>query len=119
MHLNEAEQETTATWRLFLRRGVKVGPGTDSGGGFSSSILNAVRQALVASNAREVTSGGADKGLEISELFYVATLGGSAPGVMTMLEDQDFSGTIFEKFIMTGDDRNTKEVYVRGYSVKP
>ncbi|KAI1214746.1 guanine deaminase [Annulohypoxylon truncatum] len=129
--------------RDFLRRGIKVGLGTDSGGGFSSSILDAMRQALVASNAREVMSQGKDKGLDIGELFYLATLGGAkvcgldtkvgnfelgkefdalvidanASGVMTMLEDEDSLRTIFDKFIMTGDDRNIKEVYVRGCQV--
>ncbi|KAI2641520.1 guanine deaminase [Hypomontagnella submonticulosa] len=131
--------------RDFLRRGIKVGLGTDSGGGFSSSMLDAMRQALIASNAREVMSQGKDKGLDISEVFYLATLGGArvcgldektgnfevgkefdalvvdadAPGVMTMLEDEDSASTIFNKFIMTGDDRNIKEVYVCGRSVKP
>ncbi|XXG99921.1 hypothetical protein Hte_006262 [Hypoxylon texense] len=130
--------------REFLRRGIKVGLGTDSGGGFSSSILDAMRQALVASNAREVMSEGKDKGLDISEIFYLATLGGArvcclddrignfeagkefdgllidanASGVMTMLEDHDSSEVILNKFLMTGDDRNIKEVYVRGRSVK-
>ncbi|KAI2463783.1 guanine deaminase [Annulohypoxylon bovei var. microspora] len=130
--------------RDFLRRGIKVGLGTDSGGGFSSSILDAMRQALVASNAREVMSQGMDKGLDIGELFYLATLGGAkvcgldakvgnfepykefdalvidanASGIMTMLEDEDSVGTIFNKFVMTGDDRNIKEVYVRGCQVK-
>ncbi|KAI1077741.1 guanine deaminase [Whalleya microplaca] len=133
--------------REFLTRGIKVGLGTDSGGGFSSSILDAMRQALVASNAREVISDGKDKGLTIAELFYLATLGGARvcclenkignfeikkdfdalvistqgtqPGVMTMIEENESVQTTFEKFIMTGDDRNIKEVYVRGRSVKP
>ncbi|KAI1100159.1 guanine deaminase [Jackrogersella minutella] len=130
--------------RDFLRHGIKVGLGTDSGGGFSSSILDAMRQALVASNAREVMSKGIDKGLDIEELFYLATLGGAevcnlearignfepgkefdalvidahASGVMTMLEDEDSVRTMFDKFIMTGDDRNIKEVYVCGRQVK-
>ncbi|KAI4863661.1 guanine deaminase [Hypoxylon rubiginosum] len=132
--------------REFLRRGiVKVGLGTDSGGGFSSSILDAMRQALVASNAREVMSEGRDKGLDIGEVFYLATLGGArvcclddrignfevgkefdalvidanASGVMTMLEDHDSARVIVDKFLLTGDDRNIKEVFVRGRSVKP
>ncbi|KAI1260407.1 guanine deaminase [Xylariaceae sp. FL1019] len=131
--------------REFLRRGIKVGLGTDSGGGFSSSILDAMRQALVASNSREVTSKGADKGLSIKELFHLATLGGAQvcclddkignfvvgkefdalvigrslhKGVMTLVEDEDSAQTIFEKFIMTGDDRNIRQVFVRGRSVK-
>ncbi|KAI0418996.1 hypothetical protein F5X98DRAFT_88297 [Xylaria grammica] len=132
--------------REFLRRDIKVGLGTDSGGGFSSSILDAMRQALVASNAKEVMSQGKDKGLSIDEVFYLATLGGarvccldekignlavgkefdallidsasSKPGVMTMLEEHDDIKTIFDKFIMTGDDRNIKKVFVRGQQVK-
>ncbi|KAI4595258.1 hypothetical protein KJ359_006932 [Pestalotiopsis sp. 9143b] len=131
--------------REFLRRGIKVGLGTDSGGGFSASILDAMRQALVASNAREVMSQGADKGLGIDEVFFLATLGGAQvccledrigsfqvgkhfdallinsgrPGVMTMLEDFDSTRTIFDKFIMTGDDRNIELVFVNGRRVRP
>ncbi|KAH7029562.1 uncharacterized protein B0I36DRAFT_326013 [Microdochium trichocladiopsis] len=131
--------------RQFLKRGVKVGLGTDSGGGFSSSILDAMRQALVASNAHEVASKGEDKGLTIPEVFYLATMGGArvccledkigsfevgkefdailvnadAPGgIMTMVEEEDSLATVFDKFVMTGDDRNMEEVFVRGRSVK-
>lgn len=132
--------------RSFLNRGIsKIGLGTDSGGGFSSSILDAMRQALIASNAREVASEGVDKGLSIPEVFYLATLGGAkvccledrignfqvgkefdallidggrAGGVMTMIEEEDSLDTIFEKFVMTGDDRNIEKVYVQGRQVK-
>lgn len=134
--------------RALLRAGVKVGLGTDSGGGFSSSVLDAARQALVASNAREVASEGKDRGLTIPELFYLATLGGAqvcgledkvgsfevgkefdallintADGagggsIMTMVEEEDSLNTVFEKFMMTGDDRNIEQVYVRGRLVK-
>ncbi|KAK7746583.1 hypothetical protein SLS62_009380 [Diatrype stigma] len=134
--------------RALLRAGVKVGLGTDSGGGFSSSLLDAARQALVASNTREVASEGEDRGLTIAELFYLATLGGAqvcgleekvgtfqvgkefdalvinaadragGGSVMTMIEEEDSLNTIFEKFIMTGDDRNIEQVYVRGRLVK-
>ncbi|KAI3338112.1 guanine deaminase [Ustulina deusta] len=132
--------------REFLRRDIKVGLGTDSGGGFSSSILDAMRQALVASNAREVMSQGKDKGLSISEVFYLATLGGARvccldekignfavgkefdallidskspkPGIMTMVEEHDTIDLVFDKFIMTGDDRNIRKVFVCGRQVK-
>lgn len=130
--------------REFLRRGIKTGLGTDSGGGFSSSILDAMRQALVASNAREAMSHGSEKGLTVEELFYLATRGGAkvcsvedkvgnfAVGmefdacvistsvhdqIMTMVE-QDSLRTVFNKFLMTGDDRNIEAVYVRGRQVK-
>jgi guanine deaminase len=132
--------------RDFMRRGIKVGLGTDSGGGFSSSILDAMRQAMIASHAREVTSKGQDKGLLIGEAFYLATLGGAQvcgletkignfevgkefdavivgtqggeQGIKTMAEEEDSLKTVFEKFIMTGDDRNIVKVYVQGRSVK-
>jgi guanine deaminase len=132
--------------RDFMRRGIKVGLGTDSGGGFSSSILDAMRQAMIASHAREVMSKGQDKGLLIDEAFYLATLGGAQvcgletkignfevgkefdavivgtqggeQGIMTMVEEEDSLKTVFEKFVMTGDDRNIVKVYVQGRSVK-
>ncbi|KAL1839713.1 hypothetical protein VTJ49DRAFT_1218 [Mycothermus thermophilus] len=63
--------------RTFLSRGIKVGLGTDSGGGFSSSMLDAMRQAMIASHAREVQSRAEDKGLSVDEVFYLATLGGA------------------------------------------
>jgi guanine deaminase len=132
--------------RDFMRRGIKVGLGTDSGGGYSSSMLDAMRLAIVASNAREVMSGGKCKGLSIAEVFYLATLGGAEvccledkignfavgkafdavvvgtagadQGVMTMVGEEDGLSTVFEKFVMTGDDRNIIEVYVQGRLVK-
>lgn len=135
----------TAPVREFLRRGINVGLGTDSGGGFSSSLLDAMRQALIASNAREVASKGEDKGLSIEELFFLATLGGArvcsleekvgnfAVGkefdacvvstlvddqIMTMVEPEDSLKVVFDKFVMTGDDRNLQKVFVRGRRVK-
>ena len=130
--------------RQFLNHGIKVGLGTDSGGGFSSSILDNIRQAVIASNAREVASGGKDKALSLEEVFYLATMGGAKvccledqignftvgkqfdavwvttepEGAMTVHEEEDSIRTVFEKFIMSGDDRNISRVYVRGRLVK-
>lgn len=111
----------------FLRNGIKVGLGTDSGGGFASGMLDSIRQAIIASNAREVLSKGVDKGLTLSQVFYLATMGGAevldldhkignfAAGkdfdaawisseplsAMTMREEDDSLKTIFEKTIVT------------------
>lgn len=131
--------------RQFLDRGIKVGLGTDSGGGFSTSILDASRQAFITSNARHQLSHGKEKPLTLQECFYLATLGGARVccmddkigsfdvgkefdaleittllehGQSTPLEDQDSLEEIFEKFLMTGDDRNIAKVFVRGRSVK-
>ncbi|TFA99877.1 hypothetical protein CCMA1212_008145 [Trichoderma ghanense] len=75
----------------FLRRGVSVGLGTDSGGGYSASVGDAMRHALVTSYARDALYpkfGGAEKDgskadgrggetLGLEEVFYMATRGGA------------------------------------------
>jgi guanine deaminase len=133
--------------REYLRRGIKVGLGTDSGGGYSSSILDAMKQAFIVSNAQQTKTEGRDPALSLSECFFLATLGGAQvcglddrignfavgkefdaleihtldldrPGVMCLVEEEDTIDVIFEKFLMTGDDRNIARVYVSGRSVK-
>ncbi|KAL7812066.1 guanine deaminase-like protein [Trichoderma aethiopicum] len=80
----------------FLRRGVSVGLGTDSGGGFSASVVDGMRLALVASYARDALypkferggdtsaskvkgeiEGGGGEMLSLEEVFYMATRGGA------------------------------------------
>lgn len=131
--------------RDYLGRGIKVGLGTDSGGGWASQMLAVIRQAMIASNAREVISQGEDKGLLLEEVFYLATLGGAQvmcledqignfevgkqfdavwvsttkglESAMTPREEDDSLRIVFEKFIMSGDDRNIAHVFVRGRRV--
>jgi guanine deaminase len=132
--------------RTYLDLGIKVGLGTDSGGGFSSSILEAIRQALITSAGRATMTGDKSWTLTLNEVFYIATLGGAkvcgmgdklgtfaigkefdalkistleeTGAASTLLEDDDLMTVIFEKFLMSGDDRNIAEVYVQGRSVK-
>lgn len=134
-----------APTRELLRRGIKVGLGTDSGGGWSSSMLPVIKQTLIASNAQEVLSGGKDKALSLEEGFYLATMGGArvmclddqignfAEGkafdavwvrttsglesIMTPVEEEDGIKGAWEKWILTGDDRNVRHVYVNGRRV--
>jgi guanine deaminase len=131
--------------RDFQRRGIKIGLGTDSGGGWASQMLAVIRQTMIASNAREVMSQGEDKGLTLQEVFYLATLGGAQvmclddqignfqvgkqfdaswiatttglQSAMTPREEGDSVRTLFEKYMMSGDDRNIAHVYVRGRRV--
>lgn len=131
--------------RDFLNRGMKVGLGTDSGGGYSSSILNAMRHALVASFAREAHYEDKAKGLTIEEVFWMATMGGAQvvglgdqignfqpgkqfdavivdmrserSGVNAPLLENDDPRTMFDKFVMTADDRNIATVLVRGRNI--
>ncbi|KAF1731503.1 putative guanine deaminase [Beauveria bassiana] len=132
-----------ASIKDFLNRGMKVGLGTDSGGGYSISMLNAMRHSLVNSFARDfldARDGGSAVTME--EAFHMATIGGArvvgfgkeigdfqvgkqfdallvdmtdaSCSVTAPLEQDDTMRTLLEKFIMTGDDRNIARVYVRG-----
>ncbi|OAQ59235.1 amidohydrolase family domain-containing protein [Pochonia chlamydosporia 170] len=130
----------------FLRNGIKVGLGTDSGGGYSSSMLNAMQHSLVASFARDyLDTRDGRAAVSFEEVFHMATLGGAqvvgfdaevgnfeqgkefdalvvdvtreAGGVNAPLEDDDSVRTILEKFVMTGDDRNIRSVFVKGRRV--
>ncbi|KAJ4051793.1 hypothetical protein NW761_008815 [Fusarium oxysporum] len=131
--------------RDFLRRGIKCGLGTDSGGGWASQMLAVIRQAMIASNAREVMSKGEDKALSLEEVFYLATMGGAKvlclenkignfeigkefdaiwvttttglQSAMTPREEEDSLRGLFEKYVMTGDDRNVAQVFVKGRRV--
>ena len=108
-------------------------------------MLAAMRQALIASNAQEVLSEDKDKALSLEEVFYLATMGGARVmcledrignfevgkefdavwvtttsglrSAMTPVEEEDSLRTKFEKFVLTGDDRNIAHVYVRGRRV--
>ncbi|ETN45016.1 guanine deaminase [Cyphellophora europaea CBS 101466] len=127
----------------FLEAGIKVGLGTDNGGGFSSSILDAIRQAIIVSNARHLMTG--EPPLSVWQCFYLATLGGAKVcslddtignfrvgkdfdglliktqvpgGIMTMVQERDSLQTMMEKFLISGDDRNIAEVYVKGRRLK-
>ncbi|KAF9893302.1 hypothetical protein FE257_011732 [Aspergillus nanangensis] len=130
--------------REYLRRGMKVGLGTDCGGGYSSSMLETMRAAFVVSVARESETQGRDEALSVAEGFYMATVGGARvcglegkvgrfavgmefdalvvsagiDGVMAPVQSQDALQTVFEKFLMTGDDRNIVRVFVKGREVK-
>lgn len=70
--------------RRLLQEGIKVGLGTDVSGGTHPSMLDAIRQAIVASKLVEMGKGSASNGetlyksLTYTEAFYLATLGGAA-----------------------------------------
>jgi guanine deaminase len=142
--------------RLFQEGIQKVGLGTDVGGGYSPSILgthflfeyqrvDAMRQAIIASKVIHIQDNEYAP-LNISEAFYLATLGGSKvlnmdkkignfvvgksfDALLIDLHDaskdrnsidsftHDTTLSLFEKFIYLGDDRNIKQVFVNGEKV--
>ncbi|XP_059729094.1 guanine deaminase isoform X1 [Haemorhous mexicanus] len=127
-----------------LEHNVKLGLGTDVAGGYSASMLDAIRKTMVASNSLQINKVN-ETGLTLKEAFQLATLGGSQAlgldGVIgnfevgkefdallinTKASDSPFdlfSADDFEdalqKFLYLGDDRNISEVYVAGKQVVP
>ncbi|KAF9169080.1 hypothetical protein BGX21_000880 [Mortierella sp. AD011] len=125
--------------RKMLSKDIKVGLGTDVAGGYSPSILEALRASRSCSVARNV-----DTTLLVAELFYLATVGGArvmelddiignfevgkefdAILVNTAVDnspvdvfDHDTIETKFEKYLFVGDDRNNEKIFVQGKEVR-
>ncbi|XP_073321753.1 guanine deaminase [Pagrus major] len=130
--------------RNVLNHKVKLGLGTDVAGGYSASMLDAVRRALDSSKILTIQDPEL-KTLTFEEAFRIATLGGSqalslddqtgnfevgkdfdalrvnitAPGGPIDLIHSDGPKILLEKFLNLGDDRNIVEVFVAGRKVVP
>ncbi|KAK5871581.1 hypothetical protein PBY51_004455 [Eleginops maclovinus] len=130
--------------RNVLKHNVKLGLGTDVAGGYSASILDAVRRTLDTSKVLTIQDP-EHVTLTFEEVFRLATLGGSqalsmddqtgnfvvgkdfdalrvnvaAPdGPIDLIESKE-PKIILEKFLNLGDDRNIVEVFVAGRKVVP
>lgn len=130
--------------KRLMKHGLKVGLGTDVSGGYSPSILDAMRQAIQTSSILSMSKSKDYQPITYREAFFLATLGGSqvlgldhkignfevgkefdALLIDTKAEDgpiDTFDGdTLDEKlqrFVYIGDDRNIKKVYIKGREVK-
>ncbi|XP_072520891.1 guanine deaminase [Salminus brasiliensis] len=130
--------------RNVLNHNVKLGLGTDVAGGYSPSILDALRRAMDTSRFLSMQDAKLQT-LTFDEAFRLATLGGSEAlslddqtGNFVVGKDFDalrvnmcvpggpvdvFPGqgpkVIVEKFLNLGDDRNIVEVFVAGRKVVP
>uniref|UniRef100_A0AAQ4PSV2 Guanine deaminase n=1 Tax=Gasterosteus aculeatus aculeatus TaxID=481459 RepID=A0AAQ4PSV2_GASAC len=131
--------------RNVLKHQVKLGLGTDVAGGYSASMLDAVRRARDTSKVLTIQNPNYNT-LTFEEVFRLATLGGSqalsldgqtgnfevgkdfdalrvnvaAPGgPMDLSVNSEEPKIILEKFLNLGDDRNIAEVYVAGRKVVP
>lgn len=129
--------------RLLLNEGISVGLGTDVSGGYSPSILNCMKSAMNMSRYISFLQGNYSP-LTYHEVFYLATLGGAKALQMDNIIGNFTIGKEFDalvinlncqnspvdfynelplpekvqKFIYLGDDRNIKQVYVKGNLVK-
>ncbi|XP_049907635.1 guanine deaminase [Epinephelus moara] len=130
--------------RNVLKHKVKLGLGTDVAGGYSASMLDAIRKALDISKVLTIQNPENDT-LTFEEVFRLATLGGSqalslddqtgnfevgkdfdalrvnvaAPGGPIDMIQCEEPKIILEKFLNLGDDRNIVEVFVAGRRVVP
>lgn len=129
--------------RRLLNHGLKVGLGTDCSGGYSSSILDAIRQSLQVSNVLALDRDQDYQRISYKEAFRMATLGGAkvlnmedrignfeidkefdallidvtAPGSAVDVFSKDAIDDKIQKFLYTGDDRNIARVYVAGHRI--
>ncbi|KAK7484269.1 hypothetical protein BaRGS_00024518 [Batillaria attramentaria] len=126
--------------RRMLDHGIKLGLGTDVAGGYSPTILSAMRQASSEHGQQNGHTSDYQR-LTMDEAFRLATLGGSTvlgmncgnfePGrefdalvIDPEVKDTpldlftcDTADTVVHKFLYTGDDRNMTQIYVQGRKV--
>ncbi|KAF9996711.1 hypothetical protein BGZ79_009563 [Entomortierella chlamydospora] len=128
-----------ANVRKMIDLDLKVGLGTDVSGGYSPSVLEALRCSRICSIAKNP-----EESLSIPELFYLATMGGArvmelsdkvgnfevgkefdailvnttAPRSPLDIFAHDTVQTKFEKYLFVGDDRNNEKIYVQGLEVR-
>jgi len=129
--------------RRMMDAGVKVGLGTDVSGGYSASILEAMRHAILTSKCIKMQDPSYEA-LTYKDVFYLATLGGAealgmedcignfqvgksfdalhidlaSTGSPMHLFPGEGLNDMVQKFIMLGDDRNICQVFVDGRKVK-
>lgn len=129
--------------RDLLQREIKFSLGTDVSGGYSNCMLDACRQAIIASKVVSFNKGSWP--LTAAEAFSLATIGGAAALEMTtelgnLLPGKYFDALIvnvaanpqipisyesnptlenfFKKFIFCGDDRCIQQVFVSGQLIQ-
>lgn len=144
---NTMMQSGTMDVRLFVEEGIKVGLGTDVAGGYSPSMLDAIRSAIMSSNnlaaSRNLGSPGSYTALTYVEAFFLATQGGaevlgqgdhvgnfaigkrldclvidpSAEGGPIDVFGDETVLDRFQKYLFLGDDRNVEAIFVDGMRV--
>lgn len=129
--------------RRTLSAGIRVGLGTDVAGGYSVSLLDTMRQAIIASKVIFFQKGAESPPLKMHEVVYLATLGGAvalgmedkigsfsvgkqfdallvdpAANPIPVAKEAESLYTSMQRFVFTGDDRWIKQVFVCGRECK-
>lgn len=119
--------------RRMMRKGLRIGLGTDVAGGFSLSIFRAMADAIQVSKLRWAMLEEDEAYLTVPEVFYMATKGGGAfwgkvgsfePGYAfdaLVMDDTNLGSKggldleqRLERIIYLSDDRNISAKYVAG-----
>ena len=141
---NSSLSSGVARVRWLWKKGLDVGLGTDVSGGYSPSMLESARQAVLVSRHAALLPGEAEKEpsakLSVEEVLYLATRGGAVclglgdkvggfeegkqlDAQLVGLGNSDSNVDVFgwesweertAKWLYCGDDRNTSKVWVRG-----
>ncbi|KAK0712174.1 hypothetical protein B0T21DRAFT_387182 [Apiosordaria backusii] len=117
---NSAIASGAARVRWLLDKGIEVGLGTDVSGGYSVSVLEAARQAVLVSRhvcMDEGRSGEEREKLSVEELVGLCEVDsdeeGEEEGNVDVFGWESWEERV-AKWVYNGDDRNTKKVWVRG-----
>jgi len=98
--------------RRLLQEGIKVGLGTDVSGGYSPSMLDAIRQAVIASKLVSIGNGSSsdedsdepqEESLSYAEAFHLATVGsadalGLGDKVGNFVVGKDFDALVIDPY---------------------
>ena len=128
--------------RNYMQKGLKMGLGTDVAGGFTTSILDAIRACVGVSKLYSCLISKSSKPLSLAEAFYLATVGGAEllgigdkigsfkPNMEFDAQLWDYSKLdyclekendhfieIFEKIVYLADSRHIKKVFVKGKEI--
>lgn len=119
----------------YMKKGMKIGLGSDIAGGHKISMNEAIVRAVQLSKIDCVVNSKEDY-LSISESFYLATKGGGEffGKVGSFEKGYEFDALVIkcdslmadlypvadrlEKFLYTGDDRSIEDVYVKANKIK-
>jgi guanine deaminase len=122
--------------RRMLKKGIRVGLGTDIAGGFSISMFRTISDAIQMSKMYSALIDAQQPALTFTEAFYLATKGGGSffgqvgsfePGYemdALVIDDSDINGLSpltlaqrLERIVHLSEDRHIKRKYVRGVAV--
>ncbi|ELP90357.1 guanine deaminase, putative [Entamoeba invadens IP1] len=129
-------------FKKLYQMGVKIGMGTDVAGGYSPSMIEVMKMAMLVGNISSITNN--DAQIDFGDVLYMATMGGAKclnldkqigsfengkkfdallidltkDNTNIDLFDWNTQEDMVERFILQGDSRNIAQVYVDGTQIE-